>query len=75
MYNSGSQRAIYNEIAPKQSLFFVQGRKIPEGRAVPEGLRPERTALPEGFFLPRTKNNRGWGGFIVGYSIDETQYT
>ena len=33
----GSRRAIYNDIAPKPRLFFVLGRKIPSGRAVPSG--------------------------------------
>ena len=28
----GSGRAIYNDIAPKPRLFFVRGRKNPEGR-------------------------------------------
>ena len=66
----GSRRAIYNDIAraPRPRLFFVRGKKIPEVRAVPEGRRPEGTALPEGIFLPRTKNNRGRGGYIVVYS-------
>ena len=35
---------------------------------MPEGRRPEGTVLPEGFFLPRTKNNRGRGGYIVVFS-------
>ena len=47
----GSRRAIYNDIAPKPRLFFVRGKKIPEGRAVPEGRRPEGTALPEGILF------------------------
>ena len=64
----GSRRAIYNDIAPKPRFFFVRGKKIPESRAMPEGRRPEGTALPEGIFLPRTKKNRGWGGYIVVYS-------
>ena len=41
---------------------------MPQGKAVPEGRRPEGTALPEGIFLPRTKNDRGRGGYIVVYS-------
>ena len=43
----GSRRAIYNDIAPKQRFFSSEVKKIPEGRVVPEGRRPEGIA----FFL------------------------
>ena len=64
----GSGRAIYNDIAPRPRFFALRGKKIPEGRAVPEGRRPEGTALPEGIFLTRRAKNRGRGGYIVVYS-------
>ena len=41
---------------------------------MPEGRRPEGTAMPEVFFLPRTKKNRGGGGSIVVYSLRKMIY-
>ena len=64
----GSRRAIYTDIVPTGRIFFVRGYKIPKGRPVAEGRRPDGTDLPEGILLPRTKKNRPGGGYIVVFS-------
>ena len=60
----GSRRAISNDIATSTSVIFRPRQKIPSGKAVPSGI-----------FLPRTKNNLGFGAISLYIALQDPIYT
>ena len=60
--------------SPDSEVFFVRGKKIPRAGPCPRAEGPRARPCPRDFFLPRTKNNRGGGGYIVVYSPTKIIY-
>ena len=61
--------------SPDTEVFFRPRQKnIPRAGPCPRAEGPRARSCPRDIFLPRTKKNRGGGGYIVVYGLTKIIY-